>query len=298
MRRLITPWPDTSIEHLFAETNMTFQYPAVILPHSSHVYSISCLSSGIAVTFSNTTVYQFVQHNWSVGTTGFLLITPSLGCTETTVDQGFWTYWLVSAISFDDATMSVSVVAVEIATENALNQVSIIWGTNQVPSSSSNTSTSTNPDYSSNTCANPPASYMGLPTAPCGSNFDMTLDTKIGFFSSDDNATQAEIDSEWASFDPDPDFDGIAERPEVPSDEFPDRRRRGISNRGTIVTKTTAARRERLSKAKCAKGDKAACRAVANPQTLGDVTATVAKDLGNGIVTGVKKGIEFLRNPK
>lgn len=37
-------------------------------------------------------------------------------------------------------------------------------------------------------CLNPPDSYLGLPTAPCGPDFDQVLDNKIGFFDLEDPA--------------------------------------------------------------------------------------------------------------
>jgi hypothetical protein len=40
---------------------------------------------------------------------------------------------------------------------------------------------------SSLSCVNPPESYMGLPTAPCGEDFDQVLDAKIGFFDFEDS---------------------------------------------------------------------------------------------------------------
>lgn len=51
--------------------------------------------------------------------------------------------------------------------------------------SGSTNGTYTNPALS---CKNPPATYMGLPTAPCGPEFDTTLDTKIGFWDWDSPA--------------------------------------------------------------------------------------------------------------
>lgn len=50
----------------------------------------------------------------------------------------------------------------------------------------------TNP-YLNISCANPPAEYKGLPTAPCGPDFDDTLDSKIGFFDFDDPESLAEF---------------------------------------------------------------------------------------------------------
>jgi hypothetical protein len=57
-------------------------------------------------------------------------------------------------------------------------------GSGSSNSTTSSTSTNSTSVYTNGTlsCLNPPDTYMGLPTAPCGEDFDETLDNKIGYF--------------------------------------------------------------------------------------------------------------------
>lgn len=71
-------------------------------------------------------------------------------------------------------------------------------GSGSTNSTTSSTSTNSTSIYTNGTlsCLNPPDTYMGLPTAPCGEDFDETLDNKIGYFDfggSDDDADFADF---------------------------------------------------------------------------------------------------------
>lgn len=114
---------DPSIPHYFAEANMTFNYPTVILPYSAYVSNMSCAPDGLDVAFSSLDAYNFAKSNWTThGSKGFLLVTPSLHCNA--ADDGEHVYWLVHKLVFDDATKTVHVTAEEIAVENAVGEVS------------------------------------------------------------------------------------------------------------------------------------------------------------------------------
>lgn len=230
---------NASVPHHFAELNVTFQYPTVMLPYSSYVKDFECESYGLDVTFNDLDAYNFAKANWTTyGEKGFLLVTPSLHCNA--ADDGEHVYWLVHSISFDDQTKTVKVVAEEVAVENAMGEVHIIWGYYTPPGTNPNGPSwnattpggaagsnggsnsgsggsggsggstngtiptpghggpspggSSNPgSYTNASCANPPANYKGLPTAPCGPDFDNVLDSKIGFLNFSDPDTLAEF---------------------------------------------------------------------------------------------------------
>ena len=106
----------------FAEANVTYNYPTVILPHSNLISKVQCEPYGLSIQFNDLRAYQYVEHNWVVGKEGLLLVTSSLHCNE--ADDGPHVYWLVHSLGFNDANMTVSVNATEIAVEDAYGQVS------------------------------------------------------------------------------------------------------------------------------------------------------------------------------
>jgi hypothetical protein len=213
---------------------MSYNYPTVVLPNSAYISSINCTNTGLVIDFNNAEAYQFVKANWTTNNgAGFLLITYSLECNL--AQDGYHVYWLVDALSYDDATQSVTATAEEVATADALGNVSLIWGYTApanattttppavtfsgVPGQGATGSTSTgstnatltaptngtltnttvgtgNVTTISNTtslynCTNPPPSYLGLPTAPCGPTFDSTLDAEIGYLDFDNDYADA-----------------------------------------------------------------------------------------------------------
>lgn len=211
--------PDMSIEHQFAEMNLTYNYPTVILPHSDYISDIKCLPNGqgLEIDFNSTDAYNYVKTHWTNGS--FLLVTYSLGCEANTGEEaGDHVYWLVHDLVFNDAQHSVRVDAQEIAYEDAADEVHLIWGVNSpgggngtdvVISHSPGDGTPSTGSYNYNvsspstgggngtsgetgTCAQPPAG-LNLPTAPCGIDFDTILDQEIGYFDFDnDEATDLE----------------------------------------------------------------------------------------------------------
>lgn len=204
--------PDTSIEHQFAEMNLTYQYPTVVLPHSAYVSGIQCLPNGqgLEIDFNSTDAYNYVKSHWTNGS--FLLVTYSLGCEANTGEEaGDHVYWLVKDLVYDDGKLSVRVDAAEVAYEDAMDEVHLIWG-NNVPQGGNGTDVSishsagdgspstgsynynvSSPTTGGNsTCAAPPPN-LNLPTAPCGPDFDVVLDSEIGYFDFDnDEATDLE----------------------------------------------------------------------------------------------------------
>lgn len=116
---------DTSIPYLFAEANVTYQYPTVVLPNSAYISSVLCEPYGLDVNFNSAEAYNYVETHWSTngtnGTNGFLLVTDSLHCNA--ADDGVHVFWLVSNLTFVDSNHTVQVTATEVAVENAYDQV-------------------------------------------------------------------------------------------------------------------------------------------------------------------------------
>jgi hypothetical protein len=141
---------DPDVPSLFARANVTYQRPAVVLPHSSLVRYTRCLLDGIRVGFESQEAYDYAETHWPVyldaphltprgnaegfaGTlmdknneTGFLLISESLHCDAS--ESGLHSYWHVSKLDFDDETKTVSATAVEVGVDGAFDDVSLWAG--------------------------------------------------------------------------------------------------------------------------------------------------------------------------
>ncbi|KAJ1566527.1 hypothetical protein HK405_009451 [Cladochytrium tenue] len=213
---------DLDLDHIFGVVNATLQYTAVVLPHTSYVSSLVCDSAGLDVFFSDDEAYEYVKEHWP--SSDFLLITDSLNCSQ--YEDGVHTYWLVEDLVYSDSTRSVQVDGREIAIENALDQIELVWGTytangtapgcpysggagdgmsggsnytnttnSGYPSNGTNSTGSTNSSFAS--CQNPPSSYLGLPTAACGFNFDDILDAKYGFFDFNNETQLSDFDTDY-----------------------------------------------------------------------------------------------------
>lgn len=137
---------DPDIPTLFAEANVTYQRPAVVLPHSSLVRFTRCLNDGIRVGFRSEAAYQYVATHWTRylesphlspranlhgyadalkdanDETGFLLITDSLHCDGS--ETGMHSYWHVSALLFDERARTVDARAIEVGVKEAYDDVS------------------------------------------------------------------------------------------------------------------------------------------------------------------------------
>ncbi|KAH0284918.1 hypothetical protein M436DRAFT_86559 [Aureobasidium namibiae CBS 147.97] len=205
---------DPTVQHLFGALSSTFQYDAVVLDHSSYVANTSCSSDGILVTFTSTDAYNFASSSWAAASSGFVLVTYTDGCHGASNQQR--TFWLIKSLEFSPNSLSIiAEVETEVAIENALSNVDFQWGTyyppkgNSTASSSSTTSSiagaqtssSGRPSPSSSSrgstsgavCGNAPSSIIdGLPAANCGdADFDMELDTAIGFLQFDSESSDA-----------------------------------------------------------------------------------------------------------
>lgn len=226
----------TTDPYVFAEANVTYQYPTVILPHSALISSVACASDGLLITFDDKTAYDYVHTHWTIGTEGFLLVADWQACMGgSSADAGGHVYYLVTGLTFNDSTMQVHVIAHVVVIENALDQVcervtvmhvtdcqvDLTWGTytpggnGSLPygggagsgdggsdsgdgtsgSSGSGSSGSESTVYTNGTdlaCLHPPSSYEGLPTAPCGYDFDTTLDNELGYYDLEGSVTDGE----------------------------------------------------------------------------------------------------------
>ncbi|KAH7052402.1 hypothetical protein B0J12DRAFT_785256 [Macrophomina phaseolina] len=185
---------DPTISQIFALMRVNATYPSVVLEHSNFIRNVTCSGQGLEVQFATPEAFEYARSVWN-GT--FVVVTSSVGCAAAL--QGQHTYWLVNAATFPEESNTAVLTSQEIAVENALNDVNLIWGTQDpttttsYPAATSGTptmnggSTSTTQTPSGSSCGEPPAQFIrGFAAAPCGSNFDKVLDDKLGYYSLND----------------------------------------------------------------------------------------------------------------
>lgn len=168
----------------------------MVLEHSQFVKSVDCEADGLLVTFTDTAAYNFAKNSWS-STSDFVLVTYTNGCGSSS-DQR--TFWLIDRLNFLDGQNAIDCVTQkELAIEDAILGVDMVWGTYRPDNSTVNfNSPSGGPPYGNSTtgssgnstsgsCGQPPSSKIdGFPTAPCGSSdFDKILDDEIGYLNFD-----------------------------------------------------------------------------------------------------------------
>ena len=169
----------------------------MVLEHSQFVKSVDCAADGLLVTFTDTKAYKFAKSSWS-STSDFVLVTYTNGCGSSNEQR---TFWLVDHLNFlDDKNAIDCVTQEELAIEDAIDGVDMVWGTYRPENSTVNfNSTSGSPPYGNSTggppygnstsgsCGQPPSAKIdGFPTAPCGSSdFDKMLDDDIGYLNFD-----------------------------------------------------------------------------------------------------------------
>jgi len=124
------------------------QYESVVLDHSSFVSNTTCTDNGVLVTFTTSAAFNFAHNSWHA-VQDFVLITNVDGCGATSTQRSFW---LIDSLSFQNGTQSVlAKVQRELSIEEALDEVSIAWGTYYPPGANATTAGSTGSDSSNQT---------------------------------------------------------------------------------------------------------------------------------------------------
>jgi hypothetical protein len=207
---------DPALEHMFAQISTTTTYESVVLDHSSFIAGTSCSNDGILITFTSMEAFSFASNSWSVSSSGFVLVTYTDGCHGSSDEQR--TFWLIDSLQLLADSLSIlALVEREIAIENALHEVELIWGqwqpvngNNSINGNSSSTgsnSDTSGTSPSNNTangspCGNAPSAIIdGLPAANCGdANFDADIDNALGYLDFSSASVQG---SNLADFLPD-----------------------------------------------------------------------------------------------
>lgn len=179
---------DPTIQHLFALLTGNYSWPAVVLDHSQYVRGVNCAGQGLRVDLDTPEALAVAQSSWKKN---FILVTSSvLDCG--TADNGQHSYWFVNSVTFPDGLLSILANAIEIAIEDALQHVHLVWGTH-LPSDQPSLSSGSSSDQWQ--CDSTGTDDDEFPDAPCGPDFDDELDDLIGYYDfSDENAVSAALE--------------------------------------------------------------------------------------------------------
>lgn len=113
----------------------TFQYESVVLDHSSYIQDTSCGDDGILVTFTTIDAFEFASNAWAL-IEELVLVTYTDGCGSSLEQRTFWLTAGQDSMTFQPDTNSILVkIEREIAIEDALHGVDLVWGTYHPPSS-------------------------------------------------------------------------------------------------------------------------------------------------------------------
>ncbi|EKG21794.1 hypothetical protein MPH_00713 [Macrophomina phaseolina MS6] len=187
---------------LFALMQANFTYPSIILDNSQYILSISCVTGGLQIAFSNAEAFKYAQNAWGTAKQ-FVIVTSSVSCGSAPAGQH--TYWLVAGVVFSESSHTAQLDCSELPIEKAIGDVTVTWGTTITSNSTLNGTTaasgnstysyggsgysnstgssSTSGSSSGSSCSTPPAATIsGFPAAPCGDGFDKALDDKLGYY--------------------------------------------------------------------------------------------------------------------
>ena len=168
---------------LFASLNASYVHPAVVLEHSGFIASVKCFANGLIIRFATLNSFKHAQSTWTTPQNGSLIITThSHDCGD-----GDRTHWLASRFGFYAQNLTVAVYASQVAISSAFTDVHMNWGTPNPSTTPGNGSSPIDP-Y----CGPLNASVIdGFPAAPCGDDFDTTLDDAIGYIPSNNASPNA-----------------------------------------------------------------------------------------------------------
>jgi PAN domain len=156
-----------------AKLSLTFQYPSVVLDHSIFI-TASCSGGVLTALFSTSQSFAQAQSTWPVGKS-FLLITGDPSCGDGTQNS----FFLATSVTFSAGSKTASALGSIVDLVDIFEDMGLDFGT--VHSNGTSGSNSTAAPY---VCGSPGNSTIdGLPTAPCGTNFDQALNNQLGYYS-------------------------------------------------------------------------------------------------------------------
>lgn len=118
---------DPGVQHQFSHLDTQFSSPSVVLEHSNYVQSVAPgpQGNGLSVTFTCPEAFNHAQEQWST-TPDLMLVTYTDGVGSCD-DQR--TFWSAQDLTYDASTNSIQCGCKEVAIEEAIVHVDMVWGT-------------------------------------------------------------------------------------------------------------------------------------------------------------------------
>lgn len=146
--RQLTPSTDSSKAHTFPHVFANTTYPAVVLPHSVYVDTVTCDTGSLSFSIADQNALSHIDSTWS-SSLPIILATLTEGCGST---LGQYTFLLVTRVEVDVNENSAQVnVEEELTIAEALPEVEFAWGTyppsQQSPTSAGSSTPGFRPPY-------------------------------------------------------------------------------------------------------------------------------------------------------
>lgn len=155
--------------------------PAVVLEHSQLVLNIRCADQGLEVDFWTASALEYVQSAWDVN---FIAITWSADCGSAPARHH--SYWNVTRVIYPESTLTALLDATEIAIEDAIDQIHLIWGTH-VPDDPLGSGSGSSDDGSSSASDNTPDADTNSTVSDDDVDVDVDWVDDLGYYDSEGN---------------------------------------------------------------------------------------------------------------
>jgi hypothetical protein len=156
--------------------NITYSYPSIVLDHSIWIKDVACEAGVLHGRFNTSYPFYYAKDTWPRNEE-VLLITAASTCSDDETGQN--AFFLATAISFDDASLSFEALGQTVELKDIFAALVIDFGDIKVDAPAEE-------EEQIDACGSPESdTLLGLPAVPCGWNFDKTLDEKLGFYSDD-----------------------------------------------------------------------------------------------------------------
>lgn len=173
-------------QHMFGYMNLYFSSPAIVLDHCDHTdVHFSESVNGLVIKFTSQVSFNNAQRTWSVDP-GLLLVTYTPGCGD--YGSGRRCYFQVSELDIDLDALTISAKGSPVSLDDVIHEGHTEWGLYTPDATAPMASTtSANPvennsfGPSTDNCTGPVDTKYGLPTSCLGPEFDLFLDTGLGF---------------------------------------------------------------------------------------------------------------------
>ncbi|KAJ4298332.1 hypothetical protein N0V88_003357 [Collariella sp. IMI 366227] len=162
---------DEAGEPVTVRLNITYSHPSIVLDHSIYIKDVVCDAGSLHGRFNTSYPFYFAQDSWQTDE-DVLLITSAPSCGNDAAQNAFF---LAHTVSFEELTLSFEALGQIVQLADVFADMTIDFG---------NITVTEQPEEQEDVCGSPSAdNLLGLPAVSCGTNFDKTLDDKLGYYS-------------------------------------------------------------------------------------------------------------------